>query len=134
MFAIHVTSFADAQQHVLAAAGVLPGHQTEPCRKLPAAPEALCVADRCDERARGKWPDAGDAREPSTHFVTAVPGLNLRLELPDLPVKFLQMVHEALDEQSKRASKFVLRVFDQFGYLTLEIPDSLGNNDPEFRE
>jgi len=70
-------------QSVLAATRVLPGHESEPSRELPARAELRAISDRRDQRRRGDNTDAGDRRKTATRLVGAVPYQKRRLLLLD---------------------------------------------------
>ena len=56
---VGIAALAHPQQRLLAAAGVLSGHQAQPSRQLPAVVEVLRVAHRCRQRAGGDGADTG---------------------------------------------------------------------------
>ena len=70
---VAVPALRYAPQPVLAAARMLPGHQTEPGRKLPADAELRTIADRRDQRRRGDDTDAGNRRKTAALLVGSVP-------------------------------------------------------------
>jgi hypothetical protein len=57
---IAITPFADAQQFLLAARGVLSRYQAEPGPQITAAPESLSGTDRRHQSGRHQRTDAGD--------------------------------------------------------------------------
>src|SRR4029077_17464983 len=95
---VHVAALADAQQLRLASAGVLPGHQSQPGGQLPAVVEAVRIGDRCDQRAGSQGSDPGDLLQLAAEFAAAMPRLYLRLQLVNLPIEFLEMLSQALDQ------------------------------------
>jgi hypothetical protein len=71
---------------------VLPGHETEPGRELPARTELRSIADGRHQCRRGDNTDTGDRRKSAACLVGAVPGrkpclqrLNPALGRPQLP-------------------------------------------------
>ena len=62
---------------------MLPGHQTEPGRKLSARAELCAIADRRDQRRRGDDTDAGDRRKTAARLVGAVPCQKRHFQLLD---------------------------------------------------
>jgi hypothetical protein len=48
---VRVATLAHAQQHILAAAGMLPGYQTQPGSHLPPAVKVLCIAQQSHQSA-----------------------------------------------------------------------------------
>src|SRR5260370_8104388 len=66
---IRVTTFADAEQLLLAAGGVLARNDPHPSCELPSLMEGRSVADRRDECGGRDWSDARDGHHPFAAFV-----------------------------------------------------------------
>ena len=86
---IGIAAFADSQQGLLATAGTLPWHQTEPGRQLSAILEVSGIADRCHQCTGCDRTNPRYLRELSAGGILAMPDLNLDFQLIDLPIKFL---------------------------------------------
>ena len=77
---VDVTAFADPEERGLATAGVLPRHEAEPGRYLPAVVEAPGVGNGGDQCSRCERPDARDLLELAAQLGAAVPSEDLVLE------------------------------------------------------
>src|SRR4030095_13569593 len=80
---INVAAFADSPGRYFAAGALVARHHTQPGRYLPSILEALGIAHRGHERARGDGANAGNRLEPAAWLVVSVPQHDLALELPD---------------------------------------------------
>jgi hypothetical protein len=92
---VAVPTLADAEQQVFAAAGVLPRYQAQPGGQLAGILETLRVPQRGHQRAGRQRADARNLCQSPARFILSMPGLDLRLELIDLPVERLEMLAEA---------------------------------------
>lgn len=106
---IAVTSFANAQQDRLAAAGMLPGNQAHPGSELPGILEAVGISDRRHQRACCNGPDPGNLRSPLTSLALLMPEPNLLFQLFYLPIQFLQIVGKSLQQIAEAAGQLSAR-------------------------
>src|SRR5690606_7815066 len=88
---VRVAAFAHTQQRGLAAAGVLARHNAEPSCELAAVVEVPGIANAGYQCRRGQWADARNLLQATTGIAGSVPGLDLRLDLFNLPLQLLEM-------------------------------------------
>jgi hypothetical protein len=98
---IGVATFTDIQQVLFATAGMLLGHQAQPCGDLTAAVKVLRIPQRSHQRAGGDGANARDLCQFATGITLAMPFHDLRLQVIDLTVELLQMIQQSLYEYSK---------------------------------
>jgi hypothetical protein len=63
-----------------------------------------------------------------------VPGLDQRLEFPDLTVEFLEVFHQALYQHAKGSGQLVGSIFDERWHPLGNMRDPLRDNQPELTE
>jgi hypothetical protein len=63
-----------------------------------------------------------------------MPNLELDIDLSNLPVKRLEMIHEALHQLSEQSWQFVRCILDDLGYALSEIGNSLRDDDSIFAQ
>ena len=63
-----------------------------------------------------------------------VPSLDLHLQLADLFVEFLEMIHQSLHQQPGRAGPLVGGIFDQLRHPLGNVGDPLRNDEAELSE
>src|SRR5215471_14048478 len=90
----------DPEQAGLATGGVLPRHEPDPCRKLPALLKMARITDGRHEGRGRQRPNTWDSPQALTHWMRRTDGLNL-----------LVIVGQALFEGAK---------------LVVELPKELG--------
>ncbi|MCY1351466.1 hypothetical protein D9M69_377310 [compost metagenome] len=88
---------------------------------MPAVLKVLGVPDRSHERARCNRADAGDPLELATCFAVAVRCLDLGLELADLGIEFLEVIEQALDQQSEAAWQLIAGILDEFAHAAQDV-------------
>src|SRR5260370_36519224 len=80
---VRVTTFADPEQLLLAAGGVLARHDPHPSCELPSLMEGRSVADCRDECGGRDWSDARDGHQPLAGCVFAHSLLDQRIGFVD---------------------------------------------------
>ena len=96
---IGVPPLADAQQVLLAAAGVLPGHQPEPSRQLATIMETLDIAQRCNQCAGRDRSDPWNLFKPLAFFMLAMPLNNLAFQFLNLLAQLFEVIEQAQDQE-----------------------------------
>ena len=66
---IRIPALADAQQSLPSPSGMLLGHHSDPGGQVAPFSECSAIADRCDQRGGGYWPDSRYRRESLARFV-----------------------------------------------------------------
>jgi len=62
---------------------------------------------------RGQRPDTGNLLQSSTRVAGPMPGLDLRLDLLDLPVQQLQVLDQSIDQQTERSRQLDRGILDE---------------------
>ncbi|MCY1230807.1 hypothetical protein D9M72_432360 [compost metagenome] len=71
---------------------MLPRHEAEPSRELPAVVEAVRIRDGGHQSTGSQRSNTGNLLEPEAELAAAMPGLDLVLELVDQLVQFLEVL------------------------------------------
>ena len=61
-------------------------------------------------------------------------GLDLLFEFADLTVKLLEVIEQTLDQPPKVARQLVACMLDEFRHLSVDVRDSLRNDEAELGE
>lgn len=122
---VGIAALADAQKRRLAAGGVLPGHDAQPGRQLPAVLEVAGIPDRGRHRRGRERAETRNGRQLLAGRVLPMPQLDFGAQLADLAVEFPEVVEQARDEQAEVARQVVLAVLDDLGHPPQELADPL---------
>ena len=131
---VGITTLADAQQVLFAAAGVLFGYQSHPCGQLTAVLELPRITHGRHDRARGDRSQPRYFCQFAARFVRSMPLLYLCFEFFGLPIHFFQILGQARDQVTHRAGQAVFAVFQNFRHLFHDRADSLRYRDAELGE
>lgn len=99
---INTYRHADAEQDILASAGVLPRHQAKPHCQLASADKASRVAHGRYQCAGDKRPNSGTFRHLAAQVAVPAPRLNLHANFIRLAIEFFKVLRQSLDEQTER--------------------------------
>jgi hypothetical protein len=80
---VGIASLGDSEVPLLVAAGMLPGHQSDPRRKLPPVVEASPVCNGCYHGCCSDWADAFHGCDLLAERVASMNLLNLLFQLVD---------------------------------------------------
>ena len=106
-------------------------YQPDPGRELPCVPEVARVTGAGHQRAGGDGADAGDRLEPLAHFAAAMPLLDLAFEFSHLPIQFLEVLQQPVDQQPEAAWQVVAGIFDEQRDALVDVADALRNDQTE---
>src|SRR5215831_2731428 len=99
---IRISAFADAQQFLPAPSRVLLGHHPDPCGQVAPFSECSAIADRCDQRGGGYWPDSRYRRESLARFVVRGCALDQFIHLADSCAELLEFSVQLSQQYAER--------------------------------
>ena len=108
---VRIASQADAHQPALAAAGVLPGDQAQPGRKLSPIGKGPSVADGGYDRRRCQWAYAFDGPDALAVFVALKGQLDLMVRSVDPHLQLDELFIEAAEELTAETGELVFGIF-----------------------
>src|SRR6202030_3792545 len=100
----------------------LPGHETEPCRKISAARERLAFADRRGESRCVQHADAGDSRQAPGCFIVLRTSCKLIIEGGDASIENSPFFPHVLDQHKKPLADCEALFFAQHSRSRLRRP------------
>ena len=131
---VPVPSLADAQQHRLAPAGVLLGHQPHRRRHIAPAPIRLPIAHERLEHTRHHRAVPRHRLQPLHRLVGPRVLAQLRVEEADVLVELAELAVTLRELLTEEITQPVLRVLHHLGQAPAQLPQPLRHHDPILRQ
>ena len=122
---IAVAPFADTQQVLFTATGVLAGHQAQPGSDLPAVVKVLGIANGGHQGTGRDGADSGNTSDFAAELAAAMPGNNLQTQSIDLGIELFEVVQQTLHKKAKCAWQLARTIFNEFGNAFGNVSDTL---------
>jgi len=119
-----VSSFADAQQLLFAAGGVLSWNHSHPRRQVSPFPKPTSVANRSNQRGRRHGADTGDGRESLTSLVLLHGVLDRGVHLLDVFGQLFEFQLEFSQQQTERAGQLQVGILENFRQRPVDVAPS----------
>ena len=126
-----IAPLADLAQARLAAARVLPRHQSEPGREFPPAAEGGGVGHRRRQGAGGHRPDPRDRRQPLAGRAGAMPRQQLPADHGQPGRELLELLDERRQDPTRQRGHPILGLVPDGGDQLHDMARALGRDDAE---
>jgi hypothetical protein len=131
---VGIAALADAHEPRFAATGLLPRHDTQPSRHLPAILEILAGAQGGDHRGRGERAEPRNRPELLTRRALAIHRFDFVQVTLDLPIEVNQAVVTFGKHRARGSAQAVLGILQDFRQPLAPLAQSLADHDAVFTQ